>query len=94
MTVIADLDMDLLKELHEIGSVTNLKDRRKDLYEVIVKAPLADSDLEAERRRSEIAKVVADQDAADHDAAELEAVESAAGGSPEAGIRSSQKTPR
>ncbi|NGX15030.1 GNAT family N-acetyltransferase [Wenzhouxiangella sp. XN24] len=75
MTVIADLDMDLLKELHEIGSVTNLKDRRRDLYEIIVKAPLADSDLEAERRRGEIARVVADQDAADLEAAELEAVD-------------------
>lgn len=32
MTVIADVDLDLLKELHEQGSVTNLKDRRKDLY--------------------------------------------------------------
>ncbi len=35
MTVIADLDMDLLKELHTSGSVNNLKDRRKDLYNVM-----------------------------------------------------------
>jgi hypothetical protein len=77
MTVIADLDMDLLKELHEIGSVTNLKDRRKDLYEIVVKAPLADSDLEAERRRGEIAQVVADQDAADQDAADAEVARTA-----------------
>ncbi len=65
MTIIADLDMDLLKELHEIGSVTNLKDRRKDLYEIVVKAPLADSDLEAERRREELAQIVSDQDEVD-----------------------------
>ncbi|NHA13478.1 GNAT family N-acetyltransferase [Thioalkalivibrio sp. XN279] len=69
MTIIADLDMDLLKELHEIGSVTNLKDRRKDLYEIVLKAPLADSDLEAERRREELAQIVSDQDEADEQAA-------------------------
>ncbi|MBN1599300.1 MAG: GNAT family N-acetyltransferase [Bacteroidales bacterium] len=34
MTLIADLDMDLLKELHEFGSVQNLKDRRTDLYNI------------------------------------------------------------
>ncbi len=34
MTLIADLDMGLLLQLHEQGSVTNLKDRRNDLYEV------------------------------------------------------------
>lgn len=34
MILIADLDLDLLKELHEQGSVRNLKDRRKDVYEV------------------------------------------------------------
>jgi predicted amidohydrolase len=32
MTVIADVDVNLLKELHTYGSVRNLKDRRKDLY--------------------------------------------------------------
>ncbi len=32
MTVIADVDLELLKELHEYGSVQNLKDRRKDVY--------------------------------------------------------------
>ncbi len=30
--LIADVDLDLLRELHIHGSVTNLKDRRKDLY--------------------------------------------------------------
>ncbi len=34
MTIIADVNMSLLKELHEFGSVQNLKDRRKDLYQV------------------------------------------------------------
>ncbi|MGK7392916.1 MAG: GNAT family N-acetyltransferase [Candidatus Cyclobacteriaceae bacterium M3_2C_046] len=32
MTLIADVDLDLLKELHIQGSVRNLKDRRQDLY--------------------------------------------------------------
>jgi predicted amidohydrolase len=32
MILIADVDIDLLKELHIYGSVKNLKDRRKDLY--------------------------------------------------------------
>lgn len=32
--VIANVDLDLLKELHRFGSVRNLKDRRKDLYNV------------------------------------------------------------
>ncbi len=34
MTVVADLDLDLLRELHDQGSVTNLKDRRTDLYKI------------------------------------------------------------
>lgn len=34
MTVIADVNLSLLKELHEFGSVQNLKDRRKDLYQI------------------------------------------------------------
>ncbi|MGD7654453.1 MAG: nitrilase-related carbon-nitrogen hydrolase, partial [Verrucomicrobiales bacterium] len=32
MVLIADVDMDLLKDLHNNGSVTNFKDRRQDLY--------------------------------------------------------------
>lgn len=32
MILIADVDLDLLKELHEQGSVRNLKDRRLDLF--------------------------------------------------------------
>lgn len=34
MTVIADVNLDLLKELHAEGSVRNLKDRRTDLYDL------------------------------------------------------------
>lgn len=34
MILIADVDIDLLTELHEMGSVRNLKDRRKDVYEL------------------------------------------------------------
>ncbi len=37
MTVIGDLDLELLKELHEFGSVRNLKDRRLDLYNIKLK---------------------------------------------------------
>lgn len=34
MILVADVDLDLLKELHQFGSVRNLKDRRKDLFEL------------------------------------------------------------
>ncbi|MGD9554934.1 MAG: GNAT family N-acetyltransferase [Arcobacteraceae bacterium] len=34
MILIADVDLELLKELHSFGSVTNLKDRREDIYEI------------------------------------------------------------
>jgi hypothetical protein len=34
MTLIVDVDLDLLKELHEFGSVRILKDRRHDLYKM------------------------------------------------------------
>lgn len=37
MVLIADVDIDLLRELNNFGSVTNLKDRRKDIFEVIKK---------------------------------------------------------
>lgn len=37
MILIADVDLDLLRELHQHGSVQNLHDRRKDLYEVLYK---------------------------------------------------------
>lgn len=34
MILIADVDIDLLRELNQFGSVRNLKDRRKDLYTI------------------------------------------------------------
>jgi predicted amidohydrolase len=34
MTLIVDIDLDLLKQLHNYGAVRNLKDRRLDLYSV------------------------------------------------------------
>ncbi|WP_038032071.1 bifunctional GNAT family N-acetyltransferase/carbon-nitrogen hydrolase family protein [Thermonema rossianum] len=34
MILIADVDLDLLRELHQYGSVRNLKDRRTDVYRV------------------------------------------------------------
>lgn len=34
MTLIVDVDLDLLKELHEHGSVQTMKDRRHDLYKL------------------------------------------------------------
>lgn len=34
MILISDVDLDLLKELHNYGSVKNLKDRRVDIYEL------------------------------------------------------------
>lgn len=37
MTLIVDVDLDLLKELHNYGSVHNLKDRRKDLYNLVLR---------------------------------------------------------
>ena len=37
MTLIVDVDLDLLKGLHNYGSVRNLKDRRTDLYELKLK---------------------------------------------------------
>jgi len=36
-TLIADVDVDLLKELHSFGAVRNLKDRRTDIYKIINK---------------------------------------------------------
>ncbi|HLT53670.1 MAG TPA: nitrilase-related carbon-nitrogen hydrolase, partial [Flavobacteriaceae bacterium] len=37
MILIADVDISLLRELHNHGSVRNLKDRRTDVFEVIKK---------------------------------------------------------
>lgn len=38
MILVADVDIDLLKELHTYGAVRNLKDRRKDVYEIKYKS--------------------------------------------------------
>ncbi len=37
MMLIADVDIDLLRELNQFGSVQNLKDKRSDLYQVSLK---------------------------------------------------------
>lgn len=37
MILIADVDIDLLRELNQFGSVRNLRDRRKDIYEINMK---------------------------------------------------------
>ena len=37
MILIADVDLDLLRELNQFGNVRNLKDRRKDIFEIIHK---------------------------------------------------------
>jgi predicted amidohydrolase len=34
MILVVDVDIDLLRELHQFGSVRNLKDRRKDIFEL------------------------------------------------------------
>jgi predicted amidohydrolase len=34
MILIADVDIDLLRELHQFGAVKNLQDRRTDLFEL------------------------------------------------------------
>jgi len=41
MILIADVNLELLKELHEYGTVQNLKDRRSDLYSLIYRKPEA-----------------------------------------------------
>lgn len=40
MILVADVDLDLLKELNQFGSVQNLKDRRRDVYELRLKKQL------------------------------------------------------
>ncbi len=34
MILISDVDLNLLNELHTYGAVRNMRDRRKDLYEL------------------------------------------------------------
>lgn len=44
MTLIVDVDLNSLKELHDYGSVRNLKDRRLDFYELKVKKAKKDAE--------------------------------------------------
>ncbi len=44
MTLIVDVDLDLLKELHNYGSVRNLKDRRKDIYRLCLEKDVKKTD--------------------------------------------------
>ena len=48
MILIADVDLDLIRELHNFGTVKNLKDRRLDLYDIkrrkLLNKPLPSSD--------------------------------------------------
>ncbi|KAA9338741.1 GNAT family N-acetyltransferase [Hymenobacter busanensis] len=46
MTLIADLDLDLLKDLNSSGAVRNLRDRRKDLYSISWSVKKAERDDE------------------------------------------------
>jgi len=48
MVVIGDVDLSLLKELHEYGSVKNLKDRRKDLYRLGLSSSAPEQEYEFE----------------------------------------------
>ena len=41
MILIADVDIDLLRELNQFGSVRNLKDRRKDIFELKKMVPIS-----------------------------------------------------
>ncbi|MGD8862998.1 MAG: bifunctional GNAT family N-acetyltransferase/carbon-nitrogen hydrolase family protein [Myxococcales bacterium] len=52
MTLISDLDLDLLKDLHFQGSVRNLKERRTEMYEVrwTGELPVSRAELEAPAR--------------------------------------------
>ncbi len=46
MIIVSDIDLSLLTELHEYGSVQNLKDRRKDLYHLHLYHPSDNEDVE------------------------------------------------
>ncbi len=41
MLLFADIDLEKLKLLHSEGSVTNIRDRRKDLYSLVWKGQQA-----------------------------------------------------
>ena len=41
-TLIADVDVDLIKELHSFGAARNLQDRRTDIYKIVSKGRVQD----------------------------------------------------
>ncbi len=49
MILIADVDLDLIRELHNFGTVKNLKDRRLDLYDIkrrkLLNKPIATTEI-------------------------------------------------
>ncbi len=57
MTIIVDVDLDLLKELHEFGSVRILKDRRQDLYK-LKKTPLAKTEMPEDSNKPKMEETV------------------------------------
>jgi predicted amidohydrolase/ribosomal protein S18 acetylase RimI-like enzyme len=54
MTLIVDVDLDMLKELHNFGSVRNLKDRRKDLYSIKFNKPKNHENLSPEKAPTKV----------------------------------------
>jgi predicted amidohydrolase/GNAT superfamily N-acetyltransferase len=54
MTLIVDVNLDLLKELHVHGSVRNLKDRRTDLYSLKWKKPQPMADVPGPKKTKTI----------------------------------------
>ena len=54
MTLIVDVDLDMLKELHNFGSVRNLKDRRKDLYTLKLNKPNNHEKLSPEKPTTKV----------------------------------------
>lgn len=65
MTIIVDVDMDLLRELHEFGSVRILKDRRHDLYKIRKTAAAQKSDTLPEPTNDKATEVKAPRQAED-----------------------------
>lgn len=55
MTLIVDVDLDMLKELHNFGSVRNLKDRRKDLYSIKFDKPKKHEAISPEKSTVKVA---------------------------------------
>ena len=52
MILIADVDIDLLRELNQFGAVTNLKDRRKDLFELTKLNSIKNNNVQARLAKS------------------------------------------